>query len=158
MLTTKKLEWIQTDTGNKISRKADLQGYQNIVLKSRTIIESGSTLRGDLRKKGAGPSVAISIGAYSRINSNVVITPPIKDYKGEPSYYPIKIGDYCEIGRNTSSEAVSIGNHSKIGGNCRIGAFVIVKECCEILDNSVVPPYTVLPPFTKFSGIPSNHC
>ena len=32
----------------------------------------------------------------------------------------------------------------------------VLKDCCAIADNTVLPPETVVPPFTIFSGSPGN--
>lgn len=32
----------------------------------------------------------------------------------------------------------------------------MLKDCCKILDNTVLPPETVVPPFTVFSGCPGQ--
>ena len=59
------------DTGNKISRRAFIEGKQNIMLGGRTVLMSGVHLRGDLCRKSdpdaegeksKPPSTAISIG------------------------------------------------------------------------------------------------
>ncbi|XP_023375861.1 dynactin subunit 5, partial [Pteropus vampyrus] len=34
------------------------------------------------------------------------------------------------------------------------GRRCVLKDCCRILDNTVLPPETVVPPFTVFSGCP----
>uniref|UniRef100_A0A8C7K3Q5 Dynactin subunit 5 n=1 Tax=Oncorhynchus kisutch TaxID=8019 RepID=A0A8C7K3Q5_ONCKI len=34
------------------------------------------------------------------------------------------------------------------------GRRCVLKDCCKILDNTVLPPETVVPPFTVFSGCP----
>ena len=141
-----------------ISRKAILHGIQNIVIRSKTIIQASTILRGDLRRRGAGAAVSITIGSYSKILSDVVISPPIKEYRGELSYYPIKIGDFVTIEQGCVLEAVTIGNHVKIGKDCIIGAFVVIKDCCEIADGSIIAPFTVIPPFSHYRGTPSNIC
>ena len=32
----------------------------------------------------------------------------------------------------------------------------VLKDCCAIADNTVLPPETVVPPFTIFSGSPGS--
>lgn len=64
----------------------------------------------------------MSIGKYATIGEGCVIRPPYKVYKGVFSYYPMKIGEYVEIGSDTIIEAAQIGVGVKIGSNC-----VIVK-------------------------------
>ena len=66
----------------------------------------------------------MSIGKYATIGEGCVIRPPYKVYKGVFSYYPMKIGEYVEIGSDTIIEAAQIGIGVKIGSNC-----VIVKHC-----------------------------
>ena len=149
-----KSAYIKTENGNFISRDAILHGIQNIILKSRTIIKPSTVLRGDLRRKGSGSAISISIGSYTQLHDKVVISPPIKEHKGELSYYPVKIGDFVSIGSSSVVEAVSIGSHVRIGRDCVIGSFVVIKDCCEVKDGSIVPDFTVLPPFTCYSGSP----
>lgn len=36
------------------------------------------------------------------------------------------------------------------------GRRCVLKDCCKILDNTVLPPETVVPPFTVFSGCPGR--
>lgn len=36
------------------------------------------------------------------------------------------------------------------------GRRCVLKDCCKILDNTVLPPETVVPPFTVFSGCPGQ--
>ncbi|KAI9203955.1 dynactin subunit P25 [Polychytrium aggregatum] len=147
-------EYIETDTGNKVSRKSVICGSQNIVLGGKTVIQTDSVVRGDLRRSGAGSSVVVAIGRYCLLGHKSVIRPPYKTYKGIFSYYPMKIGDYVHIGDNTIVEAANIGSHVRIGKNCVIGRFTIIKDCCEILDNTVIPPNSVIPSFSVYSGNP----
>lgn len=39
---------------------------------------------------------------------------------------------------------------------CAQGRRCVLKDCCKILDNTVLPPETVVPPFTVFSGCPGR--
>lgn len=62
------------DTGNKISRRALLEGKQNIMLGGKTVVMAGVTLRGDLHRmqeptadgdqQSKGPVTAINIGRF----------------------------------------------------------------------------------------------
>ena len=38
------------------------------------------------------------------------------------------------------------------------GRRCVLKDCCKILDNTVLPPETVVPPFTVFAGCPGTWC
>lgn len=155
MLYTKS-EYIETDTGNKISRKCIIQGSQNIVLTGKTILEAGVILRGDLRRAGSGAAVVLALGKYCRIGQGCVVRPSYKTYKGVFSYYPMKIADYVTIGDNCVIEAASIGSMVQIGKNCVIGRFTIIKDCAIILDDSIIPPGTVVPSMTVFGGSPAK--
>ncbi|KAG5647068.1 hypothetical protein DXG03_001438 [Asterophora parasitica] len=140
-----KTEFIETDTGNKVSRRATIAGPQNIILGGKTIISSGAIIRGDLRRTGPGHAVVISLGR-----------PPYKTYRGNFNYYPMKIGDHVHIGANSVVEAATIGNHVEIGKNCVIGKFTIIKDCAKIADNTIVPPNTVIPALSLFAGSPGR--
>jgi dynactin-5 len=78
-----KSDYIETDTGNKVSRKCTICGSQNIILGGKTVIQSAVVVRGDLRRAGAsGPAVVVSIGKYCVLGEGSVIRPPAKTYKG----------------------------------------------------------------------------
>ncbi|CCL99238.1 uncharacterized protein FIBRA_01253 [Fibroporia radiculosa] len=145
-------EYIETDTGNKVSRRATIAGPQNIILGGKTIISSGAIIRGDLRRTGPGHAVVISLGRYCLIGEG----PPYKTYRGNFNYYPMKIGDHVHIGANTIVEAATIGNHVEIGKNCVIGKFTIIKDCAKIADGTIIPPNTVVPALSLFAGSPGR--
>jgi hypothetical protein len=71
--TYSKTDYIETDTGNKVSRRATIAGPQNIILGGKTIIANGAIIRGDLRRTGAGHAVVISIGRYCLIGEGCII-------------------------------------------------------------------------------------
>ncbi|KAJ2400738.1 hypothetical protein GGI23_001850 [Coemansia sp. RSA 2559] len=147
-------DFIETDTGNKVSRKSLISGSQNIVLGGKTIVHSKCTIRGDLRRAGPSHQAAVLIGRFCSLGENSVLRPPYKTYKGVFSYYPLKIGDHVDIGENTIVEAASIGSFVKIGKNCIIGRFAIIRDCCLVEDGAVIAPNTVVPPFSVVSGGP----
>ncbi|KAJ2720232.1 hypothetical protein GGI07_004753 [Coemansia sp. Benny D115] len=152
--TYKKAEFIETDTGNKVSRRSLISGSQNIVLGGKTIVHPKCTIRGDLRRPGPTHQAAVLIGRFCSLGPSSVLRPPYKSYKGVFSYYPLKIGDHVDIGENTIVEAASIGSHVVIGKNCIIGRFAIIKDCCLIEDGAVITPNTVIPPFSVVAGGP----
>ncbi|ORX65086.1 trimeric LpxA-like protein [Linderina pennispora] len=143
--TYNKAEFIETDTGNKVSRRSLISGSQNIVLGGKTIVHSKCTIRGDLRRAGPTHQAAVLIGRFCSLGEASVLRPPYKTYKGVFSYYPMKIGDHVDIGANTIVEAASIGSHVRIGKNC---------DCCEIEDGAVIAPNTVIPPFSVVANGP----
>ncbi|KAF9162696.1 hypothetical protein DFQ26_003301 [Actinomortierella ambigua] len=50
------------------------------------------------------------------------------------SYYPMKIGDHVTIGERSVVQAAQIGSYVQIGKDCVIGRFVIIKDCCKVVD------------------------
>ena len=59
-----------------------------------------------------------------------------------------KIGDYVSIGEDSIIQAAQIGSFCEIGKGCVIGAFTIIKDNCKILDGTVIPPCSVIAPFS----------
>ncbi|KNE70610.1 hypothetical protein AMAG_15370 [Allomyces macrogynus ATCC 38327] len=149
-----KAEYIETDTGNKVSRKSVICGSQNIVLGGKTIIQTDCVIRGDLRRVGGGPTVVVAIGKYCVLSARCVLRPPYKTFKGVFNYYPMKLGDYVYVGEDTIVEAATIGNFVQIGNNCVIGRFAIIKDCVKIEDGTVVPPHAVISSFSIVRGSP----
>ncbi|KAG2176473.1 hypothetical protein INT43_005713 [Umbelopsis isabellina] len=150
-------EYIETDTGNKVSRKSVICGSQNIILGGKTIIQTGCVIRGDLRRTGGGHTVVVAIGRFCLLSQGSIIRPPYKTYKGIFSYYPMKIGDHVTIGEGSIVQAATIGSYVTIGKNCVIGRFAIIKDCCCIEDNTIIPPNTVVPSFSIYDGSPGSY-
>ena len=135
-------EYIETDTGNKVSRKSNVLGSQNIILGGKTIIQADCTVRGDLRRvnaPGQHGNVAISVGRYCFFARSSTLKPPGKTNRGlgplRPppppsklgwsgliweegsvfSFYPVKLGDHVFIGEGAVVEAALVGNYVHIG-------------------------------------------
>ncbi|KAJ3064011.1 hypothetical protein HDU98_000235 [Podochytrium sp. JEL0797] len=155
-ITYEKSDFIETDTGNKVSRKSVIHGSQNIILGGKTIIGPECMVRGDLRRSGPGHAVVIAVGKYCVLASKALIRPPSKVYKNVFSYYPMKIGDFCHIGEGSIVEAAQIGSHVTIGKNCVIGRFAVIKDCAQILDNTVIAPNCMVPSFSVYGGNPGR--
>ncbi|CAN9457120.1 unnamed protein product [Alternaria alternata] len=141
-------EYIETDSGNKVSRRSAITGTANITLGGRTVIMADVQLRGDLHPTRSAPSssgkdvtpTSISIGRCTVISQGSVIKPPSRISRGQVHYYPMKIGDNVFVGPNSTIQAISISSHVHIGQHCSIGAFAIIKENVKILPHTVVPP------------------
>ncbi|XP_034949357.1 dynactin subunit 5 [Chelonus insularis] len=142
-----KTEYIETTSGNRVSRQTVLCGSQNIVLHGKVIVQSDAIIRGDLAN--------IRVGRYCIISKNVVIRPPFKKFSKGVAFFPLQMGDHVFIGERTVINAAVVGSYVYIGKNVVIGRRCILKECCYIEDGAVIPPETIVPSFTKFSGSPA---
>ncbi|GAA5938784.1 dynactin subunit 5 [Sporobolomyces koalae] len=156
--------FIQTETGNIVSRQSVIYGSQNIVLAGKSILSPGCVLRGDLRRSaatssttsGGGATVVIAMGKYCFVGEQSVLRPCYKTFKGTFSYYPMKIGDYVTIGAGSVVEAASIGTGVEIGKNCIIGPLSILKDYCKIADGAILGAGTIVPSLTEWSGSPAK--
>ncbi|KAJ9632247.1 hypothetical protein H2203_000651 [Taxawa tesnikishii (nom. ined.)] len=158
-----KSEYIETDTGNKISRRAKIEGKSNIMLGGRTVIMADVYMRGDLHRfstssgeKDAASTTAISIGRYTVVSTGCTIRPPARIRGGQMAYYPVRIGDHVFIGPNTHISSLQIGSHVYIGPNVVLSQFCMIKENCKILPDTVVPPNMVIPPGSVVGGRPGR--
>lgn len=166
-------DYIETDSGNKVSRKAMLQGTQNIMLGGKAVIQPEVMIRGDLVRtapsststssttSGSAPSApanttAVAIGRYCFLSRGSLLRPPGRIYKGTFTYMPLRMGDHVFVGQGTVVQAASVGSHVHIGKNCTIGEFAIIKDFVKILDGSVVAPNTVIPSFSIVAGQPAR--
>ncbi|KAK9388744.1 trimeric LpxA-like protein [Lipomyces mesembrius] len=153
-------EYIETESGNRISRKAVILGSQHILLGGRSTILPECVVRGDLHRPSSASSTStaaasVNIGRYSFLEKGVVIKPPFKFYKGSLVYYPLKMGNFVSIGANSVIEAATIGSYVKIGSNCVVGKFAIIKDCVLVLDGTVIPSTACIPPFAVVAGNPA---
>ncbi|KAK0720969.1 trimeric LpxA-like protein [Lasiosphaeris hirsuta] len=157
-------EYIETDTGNKVARKATLVGTQNIMLGGKTVIQQEVMIRGDLARSvqssssgGAPPNnTAVAIGRYCFLSRGCCLRPPGRLYKGSFTYMPLRIQDHVFVGPGSVIQAASIGSHVHIGAKVVIGEFAIIKDYVRILDGSVVPPNMVIPSFSIVAGQPAR--
>uniref|UniRef100_A0A1B6IZ24 Dynactin subunit 5 n=1 Tax=Homalodisca liturata TaxID=320908 RepID=A0A1B6IZ24_9HEMI len=141
-----KSEYVETASGNKVSKQTVLCGSQNIVLNGKVIIQSDAIIRGDLAN--------VRIGRYCIISKNAVIRPPFKKFSKGVAFFPLHMGDYVYVGENSVVSAAVIGSYVHIGKNVVIGRRCVLKDCCMIEDNTILGPETVVPPFTRYGGSP----
>ncbi|SMQ46942.1 unnamed protein product [Zymoseptoria tritici ST99CH_1A5] len=160
-----KTEYIETDTGNKISRRAHIEGKQNIMLGGRSVLMAGVHLRGDLQRipeppaegqPAKAPTTAINIGRASIISTGTTLHPPSRLHHGKLTYYPMRIADNVFIGANSQISSASISSHVHIGENCVLGPFSMIKEGCKVLPNTVVPANMMIPPGSVVAGRPAR--
>ncbi|KAF2231722.1 trimeric LpxA-like protein [Viridothelium virens] len=153
-------EYIETDTGNKVSRRAKIEGTPNIMLAGRTVIMADVHLRGDLHRTAdsatSSSNTTISMGKYTVIATGCTIHPPSRLSRGIMHFYPVKIGDHVYIGPECHVSSISIASHVHIGPRCVLGPFSIVKENVRILDGAVVPQGMVIPPGVVVGGSPAR--
>ncbi|KGO69373.1 hypothetical protein PITC_065090 [Penicillium italicum] len=168
-------EYIETDTGNKISRRSQIHGTQHIILGGKTVIQAEAVIRGDLFRTAtvapsstdannpaapapnpSTPSVAITVGRYSYISKSAILRPPSRLHRGIHSFYPLKIGDHVFVGEGAVVEAASLGNHVHIGKGAVVGSMAIIKDYAFVLDGAVVPPGMVVPSWCIVGGKPAR--
>ena len=141
-------DYIETASGNKVSRSSFLPGSQNIVLSGRCIVQSDSILRGDL--------APIRVGKYSTIKRGVILHPGFKKLTDKVVFFQLTIGENVIIGEDSVVSAAQVGSYSYIGNNCVLGTYCKLKECCRIEDDTVIPPETVVAPFLVYAGNPGR--
>ncbi|CAK0844208.1 unnamed protein product [Prorocentrum cordatum] len=144
-----KADYIQTASGNKVSRQSILCGSQNISLAGKSIVKPGVVLRGDLQ--------LLRIGKFVIIGEGSVLRPSYKKYKGNFSFFPMTVGDHVTIGARSIISAAQIGSCVSIGEDCVISKRCMVKENSVVLPGTVLPPDTVVPPLTVFGGHPGQY-
>ncbi|XP_003739899.1 dynactin subunit 5 [Galendromus occidentalis] len=149
VVTYDKQEYIETASGNKVSRKSVLCGAHNIILSGKTIIQAGAIVRGDLAN--------VRVGRRCVISKHVVIRPPYKKISKGLTFFPQQIGDHVFIGEGSVISAQSIGSYVHIGKNCVIGRKAVLRDCCMIADNSVVSPETTVPSYAIYAGVPARY-
>ncbi|GKZ18831.1 hypothetical protein AbraIFM66951_009535 [Aspergillus brasiliensis] len=172
-------EYIETDTGNKISRRSLIHGTQHIILGGKTVIQADAVIRGDLYRSSSSqsssasasdpqaagaaagnapnsPSVAITVGRYSYISRQAILRPPSRLHRGVYSFYPLKIGDHVFVGERAVVEAATVGNHVHIGKDAVVGSMAILKDFVYVLDGAVVPGGMVVPSWCVVGGAPAR--
>nr|QBH72928.1 dynactin subunit P25 [Frankliniella cephalica] len=141
-----KAEYVETASGNKVSRQTVLCGSQNIVLHGKVIVQSDAIIRGDLAH--------VRTGRYCIVSKRAVLRPSFKKFSKGVAFFPLAMGDHVFVGENSVVSAAIVGNYVYIGNNVVIGRRCILKDCCYIEDNTVLPPETVVPSFSRYAGSP----
>ena len=85
-----------------------------------------------------------------------VLQPPSAVSASGLGFLPMTIGDFVTFGKDTVVRAASIGSCVKIGSDVVLGERCILKDCCEVLSGAVLPPDTVVAPYTCWGGNPAK--
>ena len=178
--TKPKSDYIETDTGNKVARRAQLHGTQHIILGGRVVIQPEVCIRGDLIRTnpttttssdpdsgaapnkqipgaaGAGSTTSVSIGRYTFVSHGAILRPPHRVYKSTLSFHPLKIGEHTFVGESAIVEAASIGDHVHIGKGAVVGNMAILKDWVKVLEGTVVPGGMVVSSGCVLGGRPGR--
>merc|ERR1712154_397299 len=72
------------------------------------------------------------------------------------TFIDMTIGDYTVIGRHCVIRAWQIGCCCWIGEGSVINNKCVVEDCGMVMENTVLAPGTVVPPYTVFAGNPGR--
>jgi dynactin-5 len=134
----------KTATLNHVSRGSTLNGPQNIFMPGGKCVIQQATLRADVAK--------ITLGKCCYVAKGVLLHPP--SYGA--GFLPLTVGEFVWLGEDAVVRAASIGSCVRVGLKAVLGERCIVKDCCWIMDGAVVPPDTVLAPYTCWAGSPAK--
>lgn len=147
------MDWIETASGNRISKQAHISGSNQISINEYTTINPGAVVTGDV---SVAHSPAITLGKYVYLSSNCQIVPPVASL-AENTHSQLLIGSYTVIGTNSVVNLLSIGNFVIVENDCKIGNLTVIYDCCIIRAGTVVPDKYVVPPFTEVCGVPGKN-
>lgn len=161
------------ETGNKVSRRAYIQGTQNIILGGKTIIQSECTIRGDLHRTAPSSSSSSSSSLTATGDTQTQQASSSSSRQSQPQQSPanvaVSIGRYCILSSGcvlrppckthrgiTSYWPLKIGDHvfvgegavieaASIGNHVRIGAGAVIGRFVIIKDGVRVVDGCVVP-------------
>lgn len=134
-----KAEYIETASGNRVSRASVLCGSQNIILNGKNIVQSEAIIRGDLANVRVGRHCVISSKAVGPRNisgghfmrpSFQVIRPPFKKFSKGVAFFPLQVKIFFSnipwnCGQLFKWCFHQIGDHVFIGEGSVINAAVV---------------------------------
>ncbi|GEQ72729.1 hypothetical protein JCM33374_g6417 [Metschnikowia sp. JCM 33374] len=149
-------QWIETGTGNRISRSAAINGANRISISENCTICENCTLNGDVSTTLPN-SPAIVLGKYTYLGPGCLIDPPRAKLSSESSTFAdIKVGNYTTVGAGSVVRSIQVGNRVCVGSRCTLGELSVINDCCVIEDGTIIPAKTVIPPYSRVSGIPGE--
>lgn len=135
------MDYLETPTGNRISRRATITGSKHVVIAGNTTVCDGVVIDGTT----AALKPAVLVGKYLFLAAGSEIRPP----EGG-----CVLGSYNIIGERAVVELALTGSRVWIEPGCKIGAGAVIYECCVIRRGTVVAPKQIIPPYSEVSGQP----
>lgn len=152
-ITTMRSEWVETASGNRISKDATLNGTKQISIGEKCTISPGVVITGDVATDTPDQST-ITLGKYCFLDEGCSVVPAETKHQGV--FSAVYIGNYTVIGKNTKVRLAQVGNRVCVGDNCILGDHSIISDCCRIADGTIIPPKAVIPPYSEVSGVPGH--
>lgn len=151
--------WIETSTGNRIARLAEIKGANLISIADNCTIGENCTLNGSVLTT-APKDPSIVLGKYCHLALGVSVDPPLlKIVDAKKVHANVSIGNYTSVGERTRVKLVLVGNRVWIGCDCDLGEMTTINDCCVVENNTVIPKKAVIPPYSRVSGVPGkNYC
>lgn len=143
-------DWIDTATGNRISKNANIIAPQRISISGNCTISDRCTLNGDVRTKSEEASIVL--GKYCFLAENTTVEPAQIKSGSSRVFSDVVIGNYTYFGPSTVILLAQVGNRVSVGSHCVLGDLSIINDCCIVNDGTRVPPRAVIPPYSEVSG------
>ncbi|KAI4211096.1 MAG: hypothetical protein LQ351_006104 [Letrouitia transgressa] len=168
-----KPDWLETETGNKVSRRARLHGTQHITLGGRCVISPGVCIRGDLvrsspplatttssaqpqptdkqsstKAKKPLPTTSVSLGRYVILSPHCTLTPPFRPSTTTTSSFSSDTsGTYLplRIADHVLVHPYASISAASIGSHTVIGSHATLQSMCILKDSCTVLPGSVVP-------------
>ncbi|KAH3675737.1 hypothetical protein WICMUC_002529 [Wickerhamomyces mucosus] len=137
--------FVETASGNRISKEALIKGPSNILISGNSTISSKVTLNGDVPLVPSETNSTIQIGKFVFIDENVAITPPLYS---KNLHKLSKIGSYVQIGKDSEINSLHIGNRVLIEDHCVLQKLTTIHDCVIIKQNTHILESTTIPPFS----------
>jgi len=112
--------------------------------------------------KAAAPSTVASTQAIgedatsSSFSSDSPPAPPALPPQRVCAWTKLTVGSHVVFGRDCVVEASSVGSFVRVGDGCVFGANCVVKDCVWLMPGCLLPPGTIVAPFSIMSGAPAQ--
>ncbi|RCK55319.1 Dynactin subunit 5 [Candida viswanathii] len=133
-------DWIETSTGNRISKTAQIIGSDNITIGGNVTINAAASIIVEANS-------SLAIGQFCYVFPKAAIL---------ASAEKSSIGGYVVIGRSALVKSTSIGNRVIIEDECVLHPNSVIYDCCLIRKGTVIPERMVIPPYSEVSGVPGK--
>ncbi|KAL8860364.1 MAG: hypothetical protein Q9178_003335 [Gyalolechia marmorata] len=158
--------WVETETGNKVSRRAQLHGTQHITLGGRCVLSPSVCIRGDLvrppppppplpsttsstntNNKKPHPITSVSLGKYVILSPHVLLKPPLRVVNIKAQSLSTTSSGERErekgLQQTLQYHPLLIGSHVFIGPHCTvqaasIGDHVVIESGAVVCNMAIL--------------------